>query len=208
MSCCRKGPGYASPAEAIKGPKESLLYTVLIYSGTEQPPKPDCLATIDCDRDSATYSQVLSKLEMPYPGDELHHFGWNTCSSCCNDASKVRRFLILPGFKSSRIYVVDTIEPKRPKIHKILEPSEIVDKWGLRSPHTVHCLASGEVMISFLGDENGNAPGGFLLLDESFNVKGKWAEIESKKMSFNYDFWYQPFHNIMVRYYLIFYFDK
>ena len=31
-SCC--GPGYASPSEAIKAPKEKLLYTIAIYTGT------------------------------------------------------------------------------------------------------------------------------------------------------------------------------
>ena len=30
--CC--GPGYASPAEAMKGPREKLLYTVALYIGT------------------------------------------------------------------------------------------------------------------------------------------------------------------------------
>lgn len=198
MSCCSaKGPGYRSPSEAIRGPRETLLYTVLVYAGADTN-KPDCLATIDCDPTSPTFSQVLHTLEMPYAGDELHHFGWNTCSSCCGDASKVRRFLIMPGFKSSRIYIIDTLESKTPKIHKILEPSEIVDKWGLTSPHTVHCLASGEVMISFLGNRDGEPPGGYLLLDESFNVKGRWAEDECKKLSYSYDYWYQPYHNIMV----------
>ena len=30
--CC--GPGYASPAEAIKAPREKLLYSIAIYTGT------------------------------------------------------------------------------------------------------------------------------------------------------------------------------
>ena len=42
--CC--GPGYASPAEAIKAPKEKLLYTIAIYTGTGIQ-KPDYLATVD-----------------------------------------------------------------------------------------------------------------------------------------------------------------
>lgn len=198
MSCCGKGgPGYRSPSEAIKGPRETLLYSVLVYAGTEKS-KPDCLATIDCDPNSPTYSQIVHKLEMPNTGDELHHFGWNTCSSCCGDANKVRRYLIMPGFKSSRIYIVDTIEAKKPRIHKILEPAEIVDKWGLTSPHTVHCLADGNIMISFLGNRDGEPPGGYLLFDENFNVKGRWAEEECKKLTYSYDFWYQPYHNIMV----------
>ena len=75
--CCkpeRCGPGYASPAEAIKAPRELLLYTVALYIGTGIQ-KPDYLATIDADPNSPTYSQVISRLEMPGIGDELHHTG-------------------------------------------------------------------------------------------------------------------------------------
>ena len=44
-------------------------------------------ATIDADPESRTYSQVIHRLEMPGIGDELHHTGWNACSSCHDDAS-------------------------------------------------------------------------------------------------------------------------
>ena len=38
--------------------------------------------------------------------------------------------------------------------------------------------------------------GGFVLLDgQSFIVKGKW-EIEPLK--FGYDYWYQPYHNVLI----------
>ena len=98
-ACCtpaRSGPGYASPAEAMKAPRERLLYTVALYIGTGIQ-KPDYLATIDADPDSPTYSQVISRLEMPGIGDELHHMGWNACSSCHGDATQERRYLIVPG---------------------------------------------------------------------------------------------------------------
>jgi len=48
-----------------------------------------------------------------------------------------------------------------------------------------------------LGDAKGNGPGGFLLLDEEFRIKGRWEE-STAGMKFNYDFWYQPRHNVMV----------
>ena len=70
MECC--GPGYASPAEAIKAPREKILYTIAIYTGTGIQ-QPDYLCTIDSDPDSATYSEVIHRLEMPGIGDELHH---------------------------------------------------------------------------------------------------------------------------------------
>jgi hypothetical protein len=48
-------------------------------------------------------------------GDELHHSGWNACSSCYGDASVSRRFLVLPALKSGRIYAVDVGQPRAPK---------------------------------------------------------------------------------------------
>ena len=75
-TCC--GPGYGSPAEAIEAPREKLLYTIAIYTGTGIQ-KPDYLATVDADPDSSTYSKVIHRLEMPGIGDELHHMGWNAC---------------------------------------------------------------------------------------------------------------------------------
>jgi len=31
--CCKKGPGYATPLEAMSGPRESLIYVTCVYSG-------------------------------------------------------------------------------------------------------------------------------------------------------------------------------
>ncbi|MUG97677.1 hypothetical protein F7734_37360 [Scytonema sp. UIC 10036] len=170
-ACC--GPGYASPEVAMKAEREKILYTIALYTGTGIE-EPDYLATIDVDPDSSTYSQVIHRLPMPYIGDELHHFGWNTCSSCHNDTSKSRRFLVIPGIRSSRIYIVDTADAKAPEIHKVIEPEEIREKTNLTAPHTVHCLADGHVMVSMLGDREGNGPGGFLLLDENFDIAGSY----------------------------------
>ncbi|MGI9406674.1 MAG: selenium-binding protein SBP56-related protein, partial [Hyphomicrobiaceae bacterium] len=158
-ACC--GPGYASPAEAIKAPKEKLLYSVALYTGTGIQ-KPDYIATIDVDPKSKKYGKVIHRCEMPNIGDELHHIGWNACSSCHGDPSKERKYLIVPGVRSSRIHILDTFtNPKKPKIHKVIEGSEIAKKTNLSAPHTVHCLGS-DIIISMLGDAKGNGPGGFL----------------------------------------------
>ena len=77
--------------------------------------------------------------------------------------------------RSGRIYAVDTQkDPRAPSLHKVVDPKDVVQKTGLAYPHTAHCLASGEIMVSCLGDKDGNAEGnGFLLLDSDFNVKGR-----------------------------------
>lgn len=185
---------FATPEEARKSPPEKIAYVTCVYTGTGIA-KPDYLAAIDVDPSSKTYSQVIHRLPMPNVGDELHHFGWNACASC--HGQRARRFLIIPGLVSGRIHVVDTADPKAPRLHKVIEPEEVVRAAKLTAPHTVHCLADGRVMISMLGDENLNGPGGFLLLDEEFKIAGRW-EASLEGMHYNYDFWYQPRHNVMV----------
>jgi selenium-binding protein 1 len=193
-ACC--GPGYASPLEATKADPEKLLYVTALYGGTSVN-APDYIATVDVDPASPSYSSVVHRTEMPTAGDELHHFGWNACSSCHTDGSKARRYMIVPGFLSGRINILDAADPRAPKLHAVIEPQEVREKVNLSGPHTVHCLADGTIMISMLGDGEGNAASGFLLLDEEFKITGRW-ERESNGNQFNYDFWYQPRHNVMV----------
>ncbi|XP_072382430.1 methanethiol oxidase [Diabrotica undecimpunctata] len=196
------GPGYATPLDAMKtGPKEKLMYVVCI-NPNEGEDKTDLLATVDVDPESPTYCQIIHRLRTGHKNDELHHSGWNVCSSChsstgcCNGL--VRDKLILPALGSDRIYVVDVGKnPKAPEFHKIIEGTEM-RRFNCRTPHTTHCLASGEVMISIMGDNEGNSKCDFILLDgKSFEVKGTWLKGE-KAPKYNYDFWYQPYFDVMV----------
>ena len=60
----------------------------------------------------------------------------------------------------------------------------------MSGPHTVHCLGS-EIIISFLGNARGEAPGGYLHLNKDFEIVGRW-ENSMGDIPFSYDFWYQP----------------
>lgn len=185
---------FGSPAEAMKAPRETLAFVTATYAGTKVK-KPDYLAVVDLDPTSSTYARVIARLELPNVGDELHHFGWNACGSC--HGRRERSHLIVPGLVSGRIHVVDVRIPRQPKLVKVIEPEEVVRRTKLTAPHTVHCLPSGEVMLSMLGNEKGEGPGGFLLLDEKFDIAGVW-ERGTEGMRYNYDFWYQPRRNVMV----------
>lgn len=64
-------------------------------------------------------TKVIHRLEMPNVGDELHHSGWNACSSCYDQPTKKRSRLVLSCFNSDRIYIIDTsTDEKEPRIHK------------------------------------------------------------------------------------------
>jgi methanethiol oxidase len=141
--------------------------------------RPDALLVVDVDPGSTTYSQVVSRLDLPHIGDELHHFGWNACSTAlCPYAPHPhveRRYLVVPGLRSSRIYIVDTKpDPRHLTIVKTIEPDELHRKTGYSRPHTVHCGPEG-LYVSALGAPDGNGPGGIFLLDHlNFNVLGRW----------------------------------
>lgn len=69
---------------------------------------------------------------------------------------------------------MDVSDANNPKLHKTIEPEEM-HKYGLSAPHTTHCLANGDVMISTLGDgPDENGKGNFFILDgnDDFKVKG------------------------------------
>jgi selenium-binding protein 1 len=69
---------YRSPAEAIAAPRERLAY-VAAYDRAGQ--AKDALAVLDVEESSDSYGRVVGWSELPTAGNELHHFGWNACSS-------------------------------------------------------------------------------------------------------------------------------
>jgi selenium-binding protein 1 len=182
---------HSSPAEAIAAPPEEFLYLACLRAGTGVD-EPDFLAVIDAEDGT-----IVHETPMPHVGDELHHFGWNRCSSACHGPD--RSHLVAPGFRSSRIYFVNVADdPRKPRIEKVIEPEELVAKTGYTRPHTVHCMPGENVVVSMLGDRNGGGGGGFAVLDaKSFEVKGRW-EDGGETPSLNYDFWYQPRKNVLV----------
>jgi selenium-binding protein 1 len=187
---------HQSPLDAQQAPPEEYLYVAAMRVGTGAD-KPDLLAVVDTRPGSETYGQIVHETPMPYVGDELHHFGWNRCSSACHGPD--RSHLIVPGFRSSRVYVVNVADdPLRPKIEKVIEPEEIARATGYSRPHTTHCMPGENVVISMLGDAEGNAAGGFAVIDaQTFEVKGRW-ENGGPRPPMNYDFWYQPRKNTLV----------
>jgi len=156
MSVCDKtkktGPGYRSPLEAMEGPKESLLYVTCIQPNGKRDGKPDYLATVDVDPQSDQYCRVISRALVRENGDELHHSGWNSCSSCFCDPNKTRDKLICPTLNGDRVYIFDMSSPKEPKLFKVVESDDMYAN-KVSAGHTSHCLPSGEVMISCMGDE-------------------------------------------------------
>lgn len=184
---------HASPKLAMQAPPEGIAYTLLLSPDASQP---DALGVVDVDPKSDGFGKVVHVLAMPNRGDEFHHFGWNACSSALwpmsGHAFLERRFLIVPGIRSSRIYVIDTKpDPRTPKIHKIIEPEELFAKTGYSRPHTTHCGPEGIYVSTLggLGDGTDGPPGIFIMDCVTFDIVGRW-EIDRGPQDKHYDFWW------------------
>ena len=122
---------YPSPTLAGEAPAEKLAYVALLTPGENG--KRDALGVVDTDPTSADYGRLVARVDFPNGGNELHHFGWNACSAAlCPYAPHPhveRRYLVIPGLRSSRVHVVDTKEdPRTPKLVKVVEPHEIATR--------------------------------------------------------------------------------
>jgi selenium-binding protein 1 len=184
----------------MSAPREKLAYVALLNG--ENNDRHDALGVVDVDPASKEYGKIVGHLDMPHAGDELHHFGWNACSACLSPYAPhphtERRYLIVPGIRSSRIHIIDTKpNPRKPKIIKVIEPEELAVRTGYSKPHTVHCGPSG-IFVSALGAPNGDGPGGIFIIDpESFEVLGKW-EIERGPQYLAYDFWWHLGYDTLI----------
>nr|XP_060614062.1 methanethiol oxidase-like [Anolis sagrei ordinatus] len=189
------GPGYASPLDAMKGPREKLMYVLCTLTGTKSR-EPDYLATVDVDPESPCYSQVIHRLHMPYLDDELQRSGWNAPVSTFGDTCVERNCLVLPCLSSGRVYVVDTgSDLCAPSLCKVCHG--FTQGKNSECIYTVKCIQF-ITTLCVIAKCYGVLGGGFLVLDpETWEVKGTWECPEDGPIQM-FDFWYQPRHNVLI----------
>jgi selenium-binding protein 1 len=190
---------YPSPKHAMDAPRESLAYLAMIDPTTT---RPDALGVVDVDPGSPAYGRLVGQVDMPSPGDELHHFGWNACSShLCPwspHAHAERRYLIAPGINSSQIHVIDTkSDPRRPELVKSIDAATLAARTGYSAPHTVHC-GPDAIYLSALGAPDGSGPGGVFTLDHrDFDVAQAW-EQDRGPQRLSYDFTWHLGRDVLI----------
>lgn len=110
--------------ETVIPVQEKLLYVGTINQGGEE--DPDMMLVIGVDPENRQeYGKIIHRVDMPYIGDEVHHFGYNA------DRTK----MIVPGLFSSRMHIVNLSNPKAPFVESVYEG--LVEDSKYRDPHTV-----------------------------------------------------------------------
>ena len=145
-------PSYGSPSEAAQAPPEEFLYVACLHAGTGVD-APDFIAVVDAEA-----GRIVHETRMPNVGDELHHFGWNAC------AGVPRPRPVAPDRARIRLRA-------HPRHRTRGGPAAAVDRQGHRAGEEIVAgdradraahgplPADGRVMISMLGDEDGDGAG-------------------------------------------------
>ena len=193
---------YRTAADAAAAPAEQLAYVVAFDRAAQ---KNDAMTVVDVNPESDSYGRVVGWTDVPGLGNELHHFGWNACSSALKHEGHdmdglARRYLLVPGLRSSNIYVLDTEpDPRQPTLVKTIDAQDSVRK-GRLLPPAHPALRTRRGLPHLLGGAEGDddGPGGIALLDhETFDVLRAW-ETDRGPQHFHYDAWWHLNQNVLI----------
>jgi methanethiol oxidase len=120
---------YDTPASTAVAPPEKLAYVAL--ASTDPLGRPDALGVIDANTVSPTYGQLVRCVELPEGDNGAYRVDWDRprsrpASSMPNESPQ-RRYLVMPGLRSGRHFVLDTQpDPMHPRLVRVDEADEAV----------------------------------------------------------------------------------
>ena len=164
--------------------QERFLYvSTIAQSATD----PDFVAVIGADPEQPDFGEIVNRVDMPNPGDELHHFGY----------SADQQRLIVPGLFSNRIHVLD-VGSDGSTISLSAVNEDLAADSGYAVPHGVMSM-HGRLLAPMIGAAtDATHPGGIVELDdrtgEFVDYFGPGPERDSSDIgtTYMYDFAMTP----------------
>lgn len=134
--------------------QERFLYVATIAQSASDP---DFIAVIGADPREPDFGEIVSRIDMPNVGDELHHFGY----------SATQKRLIVPGLFSNRIHVFE-IGRDLASMSLLTVNEQLAQSSGYITPHSVIAERPGRVMVTMIGAATGSTrPGGIVEIDDA-----------------------------------------
>jgi selenium-binding protein 1 len=108
----------------------------------------DFLAVIDVDLASATYGEILKRVNVGSRGNEAHHMGYT------DDRTKIWA----ASLNSNRFFIFDVgTDQRNPKLIRVIE--DVAKTTGLTGPHTPYAIP-GRILVSMASGPDGTGAGG------------------------------------------------
>ncbi len=174
-----ESPFIRSPLSS--GEQESLLY---VWTRDADQADSDYLAVVDVAPTSPSFGQIIGTAPTGSANNEAHHIGYNA------DATRI----FAAGLFSNRIFIYDVAT--NPRVPRLLRTVDL-GPTGYSGPHTVFAVPDG-VLVSMLGNAQGSAPGGLVLLDDDGDFVESYPEGGKAPPLYMYDIGVKPAMNRMI----------
>lgn len=191
---------HPSPRVAMHAPPERLAYVALAAPGDG---RADVLGVVDVAPGSTARGRQVGEVSMGEPGDGLRHLGWNACSSSLAlgqpAVAAERRYLVAPGSRSSRLFVIDVKQDAmKPEVVKRIASQDLCRRTGYCRP-LVPRPGPGGIYVSALGASHATGPGGLFVVDPwTLEVRGRW-EIDRGDQHLAHDFgWHLGYDTVLT----------
>lgn len=133
--------------------QERYLYVATLSKSASDP---DFVAVVGADPRHRDFGRIVNRVDMPYVGDELRHFGY----------SYDQKRLIVPGLFSNRIHIFDVHGGgKHLRLRALNE--ELAAHSGYIVPHSVIATSPGRATVTMIGAASADTqPGGMVQIDD------------------------------------------
>ena len=144
----------------MQAPPEEFLYLACLHEGTGRRGSPTSSPSSTPSRDGS-----CTRRRCRTSATSCTTSAGTAARSACHGPD--RSHLIVPGFRSSRIHIVNVADDPRGAADREGDRAarRSFARPATRRPHTVHCMPGGNVVVSMLGDADGNGACGFAVLD-------------------------------------------
>jgi selenium-binding protein 1 len=137
-----------------ESPQERFLYVATLAKSASDP---DFVAVVGADPCQRDFGRIVSRIDMPNVGDELHHFGY----------SADQKRLIVPGLFSNRIHIL-AIQGKGRRMRLQAVDERLAEQSGYIIPHSVIATTPGTALVTMIGAATGDTtPGGVVEIDDA-----------------------------------------
>ena len=136
---------YPSPRLAMAAAAEKLAYVAML---NPDPQKPDALAVVDVDR-----VPQLRPVDQPGKHDRYRRraapFRVECVQSCLCPSHRTRTWNGGISWCRACVRRASTCStprnPREPRLVKVIEPEEVLNRTGYSRPHTAHCGPDGSI---------------------------------------------------------------
>ena len=192
---------YPSPTMAMAAEPEKLAYVAMLNSDPQQARRAGRRRSRS--RVDAATASWSARWTCRKPATSCTTSAGTPAARACARHSPhphmERRYLVVPGMRSSRIHILDTKpDPRKPRLVKVIEAEEVAQAHRLQPAAHVALRPRRHLHERARRRPTAEAPAASSCsTPRRFDIRGRW-EVDRGPQQLAYDFWWHLGHDTMI----------